>query len=296
MSQSKARVYIAGVTMCVIFGSAFIAMKIALQTINPLMIIFFRYLLAVAVLHIIYSRMNKKEKIAREDYKALLLLGFLEPILFFIFDAYGLKFTTAIRASILLSIIPVMTAFLALPVLKEKLSSVKILATVCSIFGVYLVVSTKEPEMIRADYLLGDLLIVGACIIAAVYTVLARKLSFKYSFFTITRVQASIAAIGFIPLALGESLITDIPEPELKALFSVIYLGIVSSAFGYMLLNYTISKLSAANSSIFTNLIPAVTMGLSVLILGEYVGLRKITGLLIVSFFVFLLTWYERKR
>ncbi len=296
MDNSKLKAYGAGVAISFVFGATYIAMKMALRSIEPMMIIFFRYLIAFGVLHFIYFKFSKREKIQKEDYKALFILGMLEPVLFFIFDAYGLKFTTAIRASILLSTIPVMTAILAWPVLKEKLTPIKIITTFGSVFGVYLVVSSREPLSAGDRYLLGDLLIFGACVIAAFYTVLARKMSFKYSFFTITRVQSIIAAVAFFPLMIGEALYTGLPSPRPESILAVLYMGVFASALGYSLLNYTIAKLSAANSSIFANLIPAVTMFLSVMILDEYAGLQKIIGLIIISVFVFSLSYYERHQ
>jgi drug/metabolite transporter (DMT)-like permease len=238
--------------------------------------------------------MKNKEKVKPEDRIKIIMVGLLEPGLFFIFDSYGLKYTTAIRASILLATIPIMTSLLAIPVLKEKLTWMKLLTTAGSIVGVYFVVRTQEPPGSGANYLLGDAFIFLACIAAAFYTVFARKLSFKYSYFTITRMQAIIAVVFFLPLAGAEALIAGIKVPQVNSLLAVLYLGVFSSALGYMLLNYTIAALSAANSSIFANLIPAVTMILSVLILNEFVGISKVFGLIIVTAFVILLSWYER--
>ena len=290
----KFAAFSAGIVMVLLFGLSYIMMKIALRSMEPLLIVFCRYLLAVIVLHIIYLFMKNKEKVKPEDRIKIILVGLLEPGLFFIFDAYGLKYTTAIRASILLATIPVMTSLLAVPILKEKLTWMKLVTTAGSIIGVYFVVKTQEPPAAGANYLIGDIFIFLACIAASFYTVFARKLSFRYSFFTITRMQSIIAVILFLPLAGAEALITGIKQPQINSVLAVIYLGVFSSALGYMLLNYTIAALSAANSSIFANLIPAVTMILSVLILNEFVGVSKVFGLIIVTAFVILLSWYER--
>jgi|GEM_PF-2099847 len=296
MNDSKVSAYFAGAGMCLIFGSAYIAMKIALETINPFLTILLRYLFGAIVLHVIYYSRKKREKIRRSDLKALIFLCLLEPGLFFIFDAYGLKFTTAVRASIILSTIPVMTAVFAVPILKEKLTTLKVVTTSGSIIGVVMVVSAAEPITSGSSYLLGDLFIFLACISAALYTGLARKMSFRYSFFTITRFQSLIAVIFFLPLSLGEGLVCGFGMPSMKSFVATVFLGVVSSAFGYLLLNFTISRLSAANSSIFANLVPVVTMILSSLILKEYIGTLKVIGLLIVMSFVFLLSWGERKK
>ena len=294
--NKKLDAYAAAVIMCVIFGSSYIAMKIALRSINPMTIVFFRYLFAALLLYAIYFLSGTKEKIRRQDLPGLIFLCILEPGFFFIFDAYGLSYTTAIRASILLSTIPVLTAVVAALIIKEKLTPLKLFTTIGSVAGVVLVISSQEASGNKSEYLFGDLLIFGACVSAAFYTTYARRMSFKYSFFTITRFQSLVAVIFFLPIAAGELIKKGLPSPTLSSSAAVIYLGLASSAIGYMLLNFTIARLSAANSSIFSNLIPVVTMALSAIILHETVGIRKIAGLAVILFFIFLLSWGERKN
>lgn len=259
-------------------------------------IVFFRYTIGAALLYTVYYFSGTKERIKREDLKGLIFLCLLEPGLFFIFDAFGLKNTTAIRASILLSTIPILTAIVAAVIIKEKLTMLKLLTTLGSIGGVALVISSKEGAGFTNNYLLGDMLILGACISAAFYTTYARKMSFKYSFFTITRFQSLVAIIFFLPLAAAEIIFQGVPAPTAESIGGVVFLGIAGSALGYLLLNFTIARLSAANSAIFANLIPVVTMALSAIILNETVGTRKIVGLIIILSFIFILSWGERKN
>jgi drug/metabolite transporter (DMT)-like permease len=294
--SAKPKAYIAGLVMCLVFGGSYIAMKIALESVHPLTVVLFRYIIGALLLHLAYYFSKAKEKIKREDLFGLVFLCILEPGLFFIFDAYGLKFTTAVRASILLSIIPILTALAAAAIIKEKLTALKLFTTIGSVAGVLLVMSSKENPVSGSNYILGDLLILGACIAAAFYTTFARRMSFKYSFFTITRFQSLVAIIFFLPLATGEIAIKGLPVPKISSIGGVIYLGIAGSAVGYLLLNYTISRLSAANSAIFANLIPVVTMILSAMILAETIGIRKILGLFIIISFVFILSWGEHRN
>jgi drug/metabolite transporter (DMT)-like permease len=291
--SSKPKAYIAGLGMCLVFGGSYIAMKIALKSINPLTVVLSRYIIGALILYLIYYFSKVKEKIRKEDLFGLVLLCLLEPGLFFIFDAYGLKFTTAVRASILLSTIPILTALAAAVIIKEKLTTLKLLTTLGSVAGVLLVMSSKENPASGSNYLLGDILILGACIAGAFYTTFARRMSFKYSFFTITRFQSLVAIFFFLPLAAGEIAIKGLQMPKTSSIGGVIYLGVAGSALGYLLLNYTISRLSAANSAIFANLIPVVTMILSAMILAETIGIRKILGLLIIISFIFILSWGE---
>jgi drug/metabolite transporter (DMT)-like permease len=282
--------------MCLVFGGSYIAMKAALETVNPMQVVLIRYVMGAIILYSVYFLQKNKQKIKPEDLKYMILLGLLEPGLFFIFDAYGLKYTTPVRATIIISTVPVITAFLAVPFLKEKLTPLKLFASAGTIIGVAIVVSSSEPTEYGSKYLLGDFLIMIACIAASFYTVFARKFSFKYSFFTITRFQSIIAVAFFLPLALIETKIKGLLTPSQTSIIGILYLGIFSSVCGYLLLNYTIANLSAANSSIFANLIPVVTMILSAFILKEFIGINKIVGLFVVLFFVFLLSWRERHR
>jgi drug/metabolite transporter (DMT)-like permease len=133
------------------------------------------------------------------------MLGILEPIIFYMFHAYGLKYTSAIRATIILSITPIIIALLSSPNLKEKLTSMKLVTIVGSMTGVYMVVASKEPNQAGDTYLLGDLLIFLQPSAMRFTQFLPTNFPFKYSFFTITRFQSIIGVIGFFPLAVGEA-------------------------------------------------------------------------------------------
>jgi len=293
---SKNKVYFAGLLRCMVFGSGFVGMKIALESINPMMLIFGRHVIAAFILNFVFIKFKKPQRIEKKDFKYLIILGIIEPILFYIFDAFGLLHTTAIRASLILAITPVIVALSAGIFLRERLTPVKVISSIGSVFGVFLVVTAKEPFLVTEKYLLGDILILIAAVLHASFTLFSRKLSFSYSPFTITRFQSIVGFIGFLPLAAGEFFVKGFETPSKSSILALVYLGVIVSSCGFLLIHYTIANLSAANSSIFQNLTPAATMLLSVLILGEYVGLQKFSGLIVISVFVFILSWYERRK
>ncbi|MBN2135909.1 MAG: DMT family transporter, partial [Acidobacteria bacterium] len=293
-NHENLKVYAAGILRCTVFGSAFIAMKIALKSINPMMLIFLRYFICVILLNVFVSRFYQKQQIKKKDYKYLIILGLIEPFIFYILDAYGLKYTTAVRAALILAITPVIVAVLAVPFLKEKLTFIKLVSAIGSVIGVFIVVTASEPIIPVSEYLLGDVLLIGAALFHALFTLLSRKLSFTYNPLTITQFQSVVGLVGFLPLAVVETSFNGFVIPDTTSIISVLYLGIVVSTFGFLLVNYTISRLSAANSSIFQNLTPGVAMILSFLLLGEYIGIQKIVGFILISSFVFLISWYER--
>ena len=70
----------------------------------------------------------------------------------------------------------------------------------------------------------------------------------------------------------------------------LLYLGILSSAFGYFLYNWSLAHLSAGQTANFVNLIPFAGVGMAVLFLGERVAPMQLIGGAVVLAGVWLAT------
>ena len=113
-----------------------------------------------------------------------------------------------------------------------------------------------------------------AMVCAALYTVLARRLSAAYSPFQITAVQSFVGMSFFAGLLALAPLdytpvLLHVEVPDWAPWASVVYLGGVVSLGGYGLYNVGVSRLSAAGAAAYTNLIPILTLASGVILLRE---------------------------
>ena len=251
----------------IIWASSFIAMKIAVSGFSPIAVVFGRMIIA-SVLFLVLWKNFRHLNVERKDWKQLLFMALCEPCLYFIFEAYALKYTSATQAGMIVATLPVFVAIAAFFVLKERLALRVWAGFFIAGLGVVLLSWGATSTENAPNPLLGNTLEVLAMVSATGYMITAKNLSNRYSPLFITALQAWVGAIFFLPLLA----FTPGAFPEvfpMDATIAVLYLASAVTMGAYGLYNYGLSKVSAGQSSAFANLIPVFTMLMGFLFLGD---------------------------
>jgi drug/metabolite transporter (DMT)-like permease len=259
-------------TLCLIlamflWGSSFIALKVAFLDYHPMVVIFGR--MAVASLAFLFFLPRFRNiRIRRQDWKLLGLMAFSEPCLYFIFEAHALKNTTASQASVITTMLPLLISVASALFLAEKFSRKNLLGLLLAMAGgIALSLGGTATEHAPAP-LLGNFYEFLAMVCATVYTISVKRLTSRYPALFLTGVQAWVGAIFFGPfLALPQ-----VPLPKSLLLLptaATIYLGLAVTLFAYGCFNFALSSMEAGKASIYVNLIPLFTMLLGWLIFRE---------------------------
>ncbi|WP_448725448.1 DMT family transporter [Pseudomonas farris] len=283
-----------------LWASAFIALKIALEEVPPFLLIFSRLALG-SLFFLMLWKYKGQAKIEKKDYVYLLIMGALEPCLYFIFETMALQYTTASQAGVVFAFLPIFIIVFGFFALREKPSISQCLGGVVATLGVILLCLTGTKSEAAIAPVKGNFLELLAMACAAVYTVMLKKLSGQYSPFLLAALQSFIGTVFFLPFAIYES---DIPrEVSVHVLLAVLYLGTIVTAGAYTFFNIGISKVSASEGGMYFNLIPMFTLLFSVLILNESVDWTQMMSMMLVIFGVsiglidhrFFLTRLRRK-
>lgn len=283
------------VFMTILFGLSFIATKYALQGLGIFQVIFARFFLALIVLTFILWRDRSKFNIARGDRKHFLLLTMVEPVGYFVFETYGIRYASPSSVSIIIATIPIFSLLFALWILKEKTTRIAILGIIISLVGVYFIVSTQGVSVLAPHPVLGIALTLGAAMSAGLYNVLSRRLTQTYSPWTVTYYQSIVASIVFLPLAVGEGFLLPHIYIDEKIVLSILYLAFGSSVIAYFLLNFSLSRLPTYKVAVFANFVPVVTITASWLVYGEILSAVQFTGAMLVIVGIYL-TYYRYKK
>jgi drug/metabolite transporter (DMT)-like permease len=250
-----------------IWGSSFIAMKIALTAYHPLLVVLGRMLTASFIFLLLRKRFGTI-RYQKGDWKLLGLMALCEPCLYFTCETYALVFTSASEASMITGLLPLMTAVAARYALGEKLSAKTFVGFVVAFCGIVALTLAGKPTENAPQPLLGNSLELIAMACATVYTLLSRVLSTRYSALFITAVQAFVGSVFFLPVTFFPSTYT-LPEFSWLTSSAIIYLGGVVSVVAYFLYNHALSKIPASQVSPYVNLIPVFSLLLGWLILDE---------------------------
>ena len=233
-----------------------------------------------------------------KDIRPVLLVSFWQPVMYFIMENTGLKYTSASEAGVMIASIPIVVAVLSSVILKERSNKIQIVFILMSIAGVLVMVlgdgSASNPTQLK-----GILLLLGAVFSASMYNIFSRKASVKFTPIEITYVMMCIGTIVFGVLYFSDCVIHSkavITAISVDSITAILYLGIISSVVAFLFANYTLSRLPAAQSSVFANLTTVVSVIAGVIFRNESFGLTKIIGTLIIIIGVFGTNYFTEKK
>lgn len=259
-------VHIAGVIAMIIWGLSFIWSSQTYKSLNPTATIFLRLVIATAFFSAILFSFRLNEKIRHEHLKLFAIAALFEPFLYFIFEGYGLIYTSPIISSAIIAMIPLVTPVAAAIFLKERLSAMNIVGLIVSFTGVIVMLLNKDMEFSASP--LGIMFLFLTVLVAVGYSIALIKLTHLYKPMTVTWMQNIIGMIYFIPLVFIMEKFMPSDFGNVRAyIVPLVCLGIFCSAIAYALWAYAYSKLGASKANVYTNLIPVFTAIFSYIIL-----------------------------
>ena len=262
---------IAASTAYVIFGLSYLFSKMALNITNPIILLCVRFTITFIALNLLVVTGLMKLNLKGKKLLGPILLGIIQPVLYFFLENYGLSYTTTSFTGMISALAPVFTTILGALFLKEMPNKKQWLCICVSIAGV-LMVSLNGSS--GENTMLGCACLLLAYISGSFYSLLVRKLSKDFSAFVLTYIMFTVGFVFFLGFAFvqyrGETVsMLTYALSHRDFVIAAIYLGAISSVGAYMLANYSISKLPLARQSIFQNMSTVVSVLAGVIIMGD---------------------------
>jgi probable blue pigment (indigoidine) exporter len=195
------------------------------------------------------------------------------------FMGLALLWLSASEAAVLGISIPVWVAFLAWPILGERLSLLRALSLTVSLVGIAVLIGGNGIEA-SVEKLPGILCALAGAVCTGLGTVLTKH-------FPLAMPPLSLAAwqigLGCLPIAITG---LAVEHPHLAALStigwaSMIYMTLIQFCLCYVCWFAALARLPAATASIGTLLVPVVGVLAAAAMLHEPLGLREIAALVI---------------
>ncbi len=279
--------HIAALLTIFIWGTTFISTKILLVDFKPIEILFFRFLIGLIALLIIYPKRLKKT--TKDQEITFALAGLCGVTLYFLLENIALTYSMASNIGVIISIAPFFTAILSDFVLKEKsLKSNFIIGFIAAMIGIALI-SFNGTSNFKLNPI-GDVLALLAALVWAIYSVLTKKISeYGYNTIQVTR-RIFIYGIAFMLIALVpfdfELNLNRFTNPVY--LGNIIFLGLGASALCFVTWNVAVKILGAVKTSIYIYIVPVVTVVISLIILNEQITLMSFIGTILTLIGLFL--------
>ena len=278
---------VAGIGMAVIWGFSFLFTKETLDHTFPLQLLGFRFGAAALLLTILKMTGIVRINLKGKPTASLLILALVQPGLYFIGETWGVKWTSASEAGMVIALVPVSIATMAAIFLKEKLNAKQILMIAASVLGVVLIVSS-QGKLEFGEHLWGIMALLMAVLAAGVYSILARHSSTRFTPLEMTFIMMWVGTVIFNVLGVGQSVIEGSLPTYLSPLaltsvvWAILYLGVLSSVLAFFLSNYMFAKLPASLTAPIFNLITVVSVFSGVVFRGEPFGWIQALGITLI--------------
>jgi len=250
-----------------LYAGSFVAMKAGLAYLDPWLIVFGRMVLASLAFAFFWRRLPPPAHI-REHLPKLLLMALCEPCLYFVFEAKALTLTQASQAGMITALLPVMVACAAGLLQGERTGWAGWAGLFMGLSGAVLLSLGGTAAAGSPDPALGNLLELLAMACATAYSLLVKSLVRHFSPLFLTAFQVGTGLVFFIPALFACPLPSCLPWQAVAALA---YLGLGVSVGAYGLYNFCLTRLPASRVAAAVNLIPAFTLLLGWLLLGDTV-------------------------
>ena len=237
-----------------------------------------------AIIFWVVAAFMPKEKVQRSDLLVLLAGGLLGFVISQTLTAESLKLTTPVYFSFVAALTPIATMLLAAVFLKETITSVKLLGVALGIAGALLMVYKSWSSGTGSDDLMGIFLAVLSVLTWAIYLIITRKVSAKYSAVTQMKYFFLISAVVILPIALME------PQQKLysadwgwSGVAEMAFIVLFATGLGYFLIPYAMKTLRATTVSIYTNIQPVVASMVAIAVQQDvFTWDKPLAGLLVL--------------
>ncbi|MCG7434900.1 MULTISPECIES: DMT family transporter [Lysinibacillus] len=276
-----------------LWGGNFVVAKTLVAHASPMTLTTVRWLIAVIVLVPLVWWKEKKLVPPKQAIVPLLLMGVTGVALFNIFQFLALELTTSTNAGLISTMNTISIALFSFVLLKEKITKWQLSAMVLSLFGVVLVLSKGDWQLLL-DFQLntGDLWMLAAVCVWGLYSICS-----KWAMQTASPLMATLYAGVFGVLLLLPFTSADFTFTNVNTSFilSMLYTGIISTVVCMVFWNIGVQKLGATTSGIFLNFNPIFTALLAYLFIGENMSWLQGIGGLIVIMGCYLFTHFKTK-
>jgi len=224
----------------------------------------------------------KKEKVPPKDILMLFFASIFALVLNQLPYFVGLSITSPIDASIVVTLLPILTMILAAVFIKEPITLKKIIGVLIGASGALLLVFTSETPKTGESNFWGNIIVFGAVASFAIYLTAFKKLITRYSPITVMKWMFLFATVMCYPFCHKTLMQTDFALISNGTYWKIGYIVIIATYISYMLIPIGQKVLRPTTIGMYNYLQPVVASFLAVAIGIDTFGIEKaISGALV---------------
>ena len=295
MRSDKFNGHLAMFSANIIFGlNTAVSRTLMPEILSPYALTFFR-LSGGFILFWIVSLFVKKEHVPAKD----ILMLFFASLFSLTFNQLpyfiGLSITSPIDASIVVTMLPILTMILAAIIIKEPITLLKAVGVIVGASGALLLVFTSHNLHVGESNFLGNLIVFGAVSSFAVYLTLFKNLITRYSPVTVMKWMFLFGTIVCFPFCYKPLVHTDFTLLSIGTYWRIGFVVVFATFVGYLLIPIGQKVLRPTTLSMYNYIQPIMASMVAVAIGIDTFGIEKALSGILVFAGVYIVTQSKSK-
>lgn len=267
----------AATAVVLLWASAFVAVKVALDEFSPGQLALSRFVVAsfvFLVIAVFRAAFGARLSIPPPaDLLRLALAGLIGISVYNLALNTGQQTVSAGVASLLVNTVPIWASLFSVVLLGERIGRRGWLGTVVSFAGVAVIGLHKAGW---TGFQTGTLLVLAAAVSQALYFVIVRPLLKRYHPLDLTSYVVWFGCLFLVPFQSG--LVEALQQGSARTLVAIVFLGVGPAALAYVAWSYVLAELDPGKASNVLFLVPVAALALGWLVLREVPSLVALLG------------------
>ena len=281
--------------VAIVWGTTFIGIKIAVETIPPWFVAGIRQFLAGLILFVYLIFSKKLKWLGWKNTLQLFIISSLMLIVANGFTTLAEKHVTSSLASLISSCSPILVFILSAIFIVKKINLRSLFGVLICFSGIIFIFWDSLEDFLNADYRMGLILMFTAIIGWAVGTVYSKNmLKKKENIFIILFYQFAFAGVVQVIFGFLFSPEINFSQWSSKSILATVYLAIFGSVLAFFCFNYLLQRLLPTQVAILSYVNTIIAISLGWLLLNEEITAKFLVAAVLIISGVFI-TNYKPK-
>jgi len=291
------KLFFSVVLVALLWGTTFLGIRIAVESIPGWYVAGFRQLLASVILFFLLLYKRKLKWIGWKNFGYQVILSSLMLVIANGFVTLAEENINSSLASLLNAIIPILVFIGSVAIGLEKFSFRALIGVLLCLSGILFIFWNNIKELANLDYRQGIVLMFCAVFGWTLGILFSKKIAIKTTNISLNLFYQFVFS-AFAQLLIAYCLYDDFsPEKWTStSLYAIIYLAVFGSIVAFFSFHYALSKISPIQISVLSYINTIIAIFLGWMVLDEEISLKFIVAAILIISGVFLTNYKPQKN
>lgn len=263
------------------WGFDYVPAKWGLEIMEPLTLLFIKYVLGVIVALGIKIFKGNRSLIKKKDIPAFLICAVFGEVIYFYCEYSAMNYIPIALLTIILGFVPVVSVLIERVLFKRRSNAKIVIGIVFCIIGICLVLGA-DLKVLFEGRIFGYVLAFGAVFSWNAYNFITASLS-EYDSLTVSCTQMLCTICLCAPLAIHSGF-PALAEYSPQLIAGLLWIGVFDAGIGFIIVVYSLQKLGPTISALYSDFLPVSTAFFGAVLLHETITpLQVIGGIIVIA-------------